>query len=163
MSVYFLVTSRWRPRTVIQWPNFIIKQLSNLAFPVLWSRNAVNYLHDLEMVLNSNTEWYTCLKVVAWQWKVKKQKVFSSATVHGRNKMPHTKVDSEEIRILPPHYLHELPQEDEERLAKIFSKLDSDGNGTIDIHDLSSSLKSFGVPHRYAEVLILLFIVLKIG
>lgn len=77
--------------------------------------------------------------------------------------MPNSKVDSEDVRILPPHYLHELPQEDEERLAKVFAKLDIDGNGTIDIHDLSISLKHFGVPHRYAEVPILLVIVLKIG
>lgn len=52
----------------------------------------------------------------------------------------------------PPHYLHELPQEDEERLEKLFNTLDKDGNGKIDVHDLSDSLKKFGVHHRYAEV-----------
>ncbi|XP_055620951.1 calcium-binding mitochondrial carrier protein SCaMC-2 isoform X2 [Toxorhynchites rutilus septentrionalis] len=53
---------------------------------------------------------------------------------------------------LPPvHYLHELPQADEERLEKIFNKLDRDGNGRIDIHDLSSALKEFGLSHQYAE------------
>lgn len=52
----------------------------------------------------------------------------------------------------PPHYLHELPLEDEERLAKIFKSLDVDGNGKIDIHDLSNALKEFGVHQKYAEV-----------
>ncbi|XP_058464758.1 mitochondrial adenyl nucleotide antiporter SLC25A25 isoform X4 [Malaya genurostris] len=49
------------------------------------------------------------------------------------------------------HYLHELPQADEERLEKIFNKLDRDGNGRIDIHDLSAALKEFGLSHAYAE------------
>lgn len=52
----------------------------------------------------------------------------------------------------PPHYLHELPSEEEERLERLFVKLDKDGNGRIDIHDLSHALKEFGVHHRYAEV-----------
>lgn len=52
----------------------------------------------------------------------------------------------------PPHYLHELPAEDEERLEKLFKSLDLDGNGKIDIHDLSIALKEFGVHHRYAQV-----------
>lgn len=52
----------------------------------------------------------------------------------------------------PPHYLHELPLEDEERLEKVFAKLDKDGNGKIDVHDLSMALKECGVHHRYAEV-----------
>lgn len=52
----------------------------------------------------------------------------------------------------PPHYLHELPQEDEERLEKLFAKLDRDGTGTIDVHDLSVALKEFGVHHHYAQV-----------
>lgn len=52
----------------------------------------------------------------------------------------------------PPHYLHELPQEDEERLEKLFKSLDVDGNGKIDIHDLSGALKEFGVHQKYAEV-----------
>ncbi|XP_062553420.1 mitochondrial adenyl nucleotide antiporter SLC25A25 isoform X2 [Armigeres subalbatus] len=51
----------------------------------------------------------------------------------------------------PVHYLHELPQADEERLEKIFNKLDRDGNGRIDIHDLSAALKEFGLSHQYAE------------
>lgn len=52
----------------------------------------------------------------------------------------------------PPHYLHELPQEDEERLEKLFVALDTDGNGKIDIHDLSKALKDFGVHSLYAQV-----------
>lgn len=65
--------------------------------------------------------------------------------------MPHTGIQT--------HYLHELPLEEEERLAKLFTKLDADGNGNIDITELSVALKEFGVPHRYAEVrhLFLLF------
>lgn len=52
----------------------------------------------------------------------------------------------------PPHYLHELPQEDEERLEKIFNNLDLDRDGKIDIHDLSVALKDFGVSQRDAQV-----------
>lgn len=54
----------------------------------------------------------------------------------------------------PPLELDELPKEDEERLEKLFSKLDDDGNGKIDIHDLSVALKELA-PHinrSYAEV-----------
>lgn len=52
----------------------------------------------------------------------------------------------------PQQYLHELPLEDEERLGKLFTKLDKDGNGKIDIHDLSDALTEHGVHHQYAEV-----------
>lgn len=52
----------------------------------------------------------------------------------------------------PPHYLHELPLEDEERLEKLFNSLDLDGNGKIDIHDLSVALNEVGVHQKYAEV-----------
>lgn len=52
----------------------------------------------------------------------------------------------------PPHYLHELPQEDEERLENLFKSLDVDGNGKIDIHDLSVALREFGVNQAYAKV-----------
>lgn len=54
----------------------------------------------------------------------------------------------------PPLVIEELPKEDEERLEKLFSKLDNDGNGKIDIHDLSVALKELA-PHinrSYAEV-----------
>lgn len=53
-----------------------------------------------------------------------------------------------------PLELEELPEEDEERLGDLFSKLDRDGNGKIDIHDLSVALKEIA-PHinrSYAEV-----------
>jgi solute carrier family 25 phosphate transporter 23/24/25/41 len=52
----------------------------------------------------------------------------------------------------PPHYLHELPQEDEERLENLFKSLDVDGKGKIDIHDLSVALREFGVNQTYAKV-----------
>lgn len=53
---------------------------------------------------------------------------------------------------LPPHYLHELPAQDEERLEKLFQSLDLDGNGRIDVHDLSKALHQAGVHRHYAEV-----------
>lgn len=58
------------------------------------------------------------------------------------------------VHLHPPLELEELPKEDEERLEKLFSKLDTDGNGKIDIHDLSVALKELA-PHinrSYAEV-----------
>ncbi|KDR20496.1 Calcium-binding mitochondrial carrier protein SCaMC-2, partial [Zootermopsis nevadensis] len=45
----------------------------------------------------------------------------------------------------------ELPQEDEERLENLFKSLDVDGNGKIDIHDLSVALREFGVNQSYAK------------
>ncbi|XP_055912517.1 mitochondrial adenyl nucleotide antiporter SLC25A25 isoform X1 [Eupeodes corollae] len=45
----------------------------------------------------------------------------------------------------------EMPHEDEERLEKLFNSLDRDGNGKIDIHDLSDALKEFGLSSVYAE------------
>lgn len=55
------------------------------------------------------------------------------------------------------HYLHELPAQDEERLGKLFQKLDLDGNGRIDVHDLSRALNEVGVHERYAQVFIIIF------
>lgn len=52
----------------------------------------------------------------------------------------------------PAHYLHELPAQDEERLGKLFATLDLDGNGRIDVHDLSKALHEAGVHERYAQV-----------
>lgn len=52
----------------------------------------------------------------------------------------------------PPLNLQELPPEDEERLEKLFGLLDQNGNGRIDIHDLSRALREHGVHHGYAEV-----------
>lgn len=49
-------------------------------------------------------------------------------------------------------FVHELPQADEERLEHLFRKLDRDGNGRIDIHDLSAALRDVGMCHTYAEV-----------
>lgn len=54
--------------------------------------------------------------------------------------------------VMPPHYLHKLPAEDEERLENIFQKLDLDGNGRIDVKDLSKALREVGVDKSYAEV-----------
>ncbi|KAJ8667299.1 hypothetical protein QAD02_008961 [Eretmocerus hayati] len=53
----------------------------------------------------------------------------------------------------PPsaHYLHELPAQDEERLGKLFTQLDLDGNGRIDVHDLSKALHEVGVHEGYAK------------
>ncbi|XP_034942907.1 calcium-binding mitochondrial carrier protein SCaMC-2 isoform X1 [Chelonus insularis] len=64
--------------------------------------------------------------------------------------MPNSR-GNEASRILPGHYLHELPEQDEERLSKIFQHLDQDGNGRIDVHDLSKALMKVGVHQRYAE------------
>lgn len=64
------------------------------------------------------------------------------------------------VQCHPPLEIEELPKEDEERLEKLFSKLDTDGNGRIDIHDLSVALKELA-PHinrSYAEVRILNFL-----
>ena len=54
----------------------------------------------------------------------------------------------------PAHYLHELPAQDEERLECLFQRLDLDGNGRIDVHDLSRALRDAGVHTQYAQVLI---------
>nr|CAD7195465.1 unnamed protein product [Timema douglasi] len=63
----------------------------------------------------------------------------------------HHVISSDPIVGHPPHYLHELSQEEEERLGNLFKSLDVDGNGKIDIHDLSVALKEFGVHHTYAQ------------
>lgn len=52
----------------------------------------------------------------------------------------------------PTDYLQSLLHEDEERLSKLFNRLDLDGNGKIDIYDLSVALKELGVSHGDAEV-----------
>ncbi|KAM7249361.1 hypothetical protein ACFE04_019888 [Oxalis oulophora] len=51
----------------------------------------------------------------------------------------------------PTDYLQSLLHEDEERLSKLFNRLDLDGNGKIDIYDLSVALKELGVSHGDAE------------
>ncbi|XP_060654175.1 mitochondrial adenyl nucleotide antiporter SLC25A23 isoform X2 [Drosophila nasuta] len=45
---------------------------------------------------------------------------------------------------------NEIPAEDEERLERIFNQLDRDGDGKIDIHDLSAALHEFGLSSVYA-------------
>ncbi|XP_033243727.1 calcium-binding mitochondrial carrier protein SCaMC-1-B isoform X2 [Drosophila miranda] len=45
----------------------------------------------------------------------------------------------------------EIPAEDEERLERIFNQLDRDGDGKVDIHDLSAALHEFGLSSVYAE------------
>ncbi|KAH8371227.1 hypothetical protein KR093_006678 [Drosophila rubida] len=50
------------------------------------------------------------------------------------------------ISIMP----NEIPAEDEERLERIFNQLDRDGDGKIDIHDLSAALHEFGLSSVYA-------------
>ena len=59
--------------------------------------------------------------------------------------------------ILPAiHYSYELPSDDEERFEKLFRQLDVNGDGRIDITELSESLHEHGVPENlknsYAEV-----------
>lgn len=39
-----------------------------------------------------------------------------------------------------------IPYEDEERLEKLFKELDTNGDGRIDIHDLTQVLEKRGVP-----------------
>lgn len=46
----------------------------------------------------------------------------------------------------------EMDLESTERLANIFKRLDRNGNGRIDIQDLTSALKGVGMSTQYAEV-----------
>lgn len=46
----------------------------------------------------------------------------------------------------------ESDRETDERLAVIFKQLDRNGNGRIDIQELTASLKDLGMAHQYAEV-----------
>lgn len=57
-------------------------------------------------------------------------------------------VSSVPLSIMPT----EIPAEDEERLERIFNQLDRDGDGKIDIHDLSAALHEFGMSSVYAVV-----------
>lgn len=50
------------------------------------------------------------------------------------------------------HYIYELPENEEKRLEEVFRKLDLDGNGKIDIRDLSEALKGSKFGQQYAEV-----------
>lgn len=62
------------------------------------------------------------------------------------------KEDTAVLEQHPVHYLHELTMAEEVRLERLFNKLDKDGNGRIDIADLSGALKEFGLSSKYAEV-----------
>lgn len=52
----------------------------------------------------------------------------------------------------PPHYYPELPTEVEERLEKLFKKLDLNEDGRIDINDLTTGLRKLGLPHTPGSV-----------
>ncbi|XP_077504356.1 calcium-binding mitochondrial carrier protein SCaMC-2-like isoform X4 [Amblyomma americanum] len=52
----------------------------------------------------------------------------------------------------PPHYYPELPTEVEERLEKLFRKLDANEDGRIDINDLATGLRKLGLPHSPGSV-----------
>lgn len=49
----------------------------------------------------------------------------------------------------------ESERETEKRLENIFKKLDRNGNGRIDIQELTASLKDLGMAHQYAEVILM--------
>ncbi|XP_045623014.1 mitochondrial adenyl nucleotide antiporter SLC25A23 isoform X1 [Procambarus clarkii] len=54
------------------------------------------------------------------------------------------------------HHVYETPSEEKERLGALFSKLDTNGDGRIDVNDLSEGLTKLNVPQvpGYAELLI---------
>lgn len=52
----------------------------------------------------------------------------------------------ERIITHPPHYYQELPSQQEERLEKLFKQLDVDGDGRININDLTMAFQKLGVP-----------------
>lgn len=54
--------------------------------------------------------------------------------------------------VLKPHVMYPQNQSEEERLEQVFKKLDADGNGKIDIRDLSEALKDSKFGQQYAEV-----------
>lgn len=59
---------------------------------------------------------------------------------------------SSETTIIPaPHYSYELPAEEEERFEQLFKQLDVNGDGRIDITELSLSLHKHGVPENLKE------------
>lgn len=67
---------------------------------------------------------------------------------------PHIAISTDTTIGKAPHYFDELPHDEEVRLANLFKVLDVDGNGKIDIHDLSEALREFGLHHRYAQVIL---------
>lgn len=46
----------------------------------------------------------------------------------------------------------ETDKESAERLSKLFKQLDQNGNGRIDVHELTIALKGSGISQQYAEV-----------
>lgn len=60
--------------------------------------------------------------------------------------------DNPSSEVLPvPHYSYELPTVEEERFEKLFRQLDVNGDGRIDILELSQSLHKHGVPENLKE------------
>lgn len=57
-----------------------------------------------------------------------------------------------EKTVLKAHVIYPQKQNEEERLEELFRKLDADGNGKIDIRDLSGALKDSKFGQQYAEV-----------
>ncbi|MCL4123889.1 UNVERIFIED_CONTAM: hypothetical protein GTU68_043960 [Idotea baltica] len=47
-----------------------------------------------------------------------------------------------------PHHVYELPDESEERLERLFNQLDSNGDGRIDVNDLTEGLKRLNIPFK---------------
>lgn len=58
---------------------------------------------------------------------------------------------AEALPLPVPHYSYELPTEEEERLEKLFRQLDVNGDGRIDVSELSQSLHIHGVPDNLKE------------
>ncbi|XP_047473599.1 calcium-binding mitochondrial carrier protein SCaMC-1-B-like [Penaeus chinensis] len=56
----------------------------------------------------------------------------------------------------PSHHAYEFPSDEENRLGNLFKQLDVNGDGRIDVHDLSEGLKKLNIPQvpGYAELLI---------
>ncbi|KAG1659261.1 Calcium-binding mitochondrial carrier protein SCaMC-2-B [Nymphon striatum] len=52
------------------------------------------------------------------------------------------------------HHLQELPFEEEERLDKLFKQLDVNGDGRIDIHDLTEAFESLGMSHHHDHAMV---------
>lgn len=59
---------------------------------------------------------------------------------------------SDQTKAHSAHLPHETQLDEEERIEQLFKSLDLDGNGKIDIHDLSVTLKGAGVHPEYAKV-----------